>query len=190
MLQNYAFWSTFFAWNHNTEEMKFKMFGPVCMNILLVDFPPIQARRSWMPSRQRLRLHRPAPPHGAGLVHLLDIILPATSLVTMVTSSLVTRLLLAALHHLPSQHSPAVANQSGMLTMIVLELEGKQKQNSKETCERFHSLLLLFAPHSQTWEKFVDYRFSVNSGKCAVNWIPCAIKFQRICNFFKLSLAC
>ena len=81
-----------------------------------------------MPSRQRLRLHRPASPHGAGLVHLLDIILPATSLVTMVTSSLVARLLLAALHHLPSQHSPAVANQSGMLTMIVLDLEGKQRK--------------------------------------------------------------
>ena len=60
----------------------------------------------------------------------------------------------------------------------------KQKQNSKETCERFHSLLLLFAPHSQTWEKLVDFRFSVNSGKCAVKWIPRAGKFQQVCNFW------
>ena len=27
-------------------KMEFEMFRPVCMNILLVDFPPIQARRS------------------------------------------------------------------------------------------------------------------------------------------------
>ena len=100
-----------------------------------------------MPSRQRLRLHRPAPPHGAPLDHLLDIILPATSLVTMVTSSLVTRLLLAALHHLPSQHSPAVANQSGMLTMIVLENKNKiQKKPVNGFTPSFSCSLLTHRP--------------------------------------------
>ena len=173
LLEKYAVWSTFLAWNQNTEDMTFKMFGPVCMNILLVDFPPIEARRSWMPSRQRLRLHRPAPPHGAPIDHLLDIILPATSLVTMVTSSLVTRLLLAALHHLPSQHSTAVANQSGSWQWSSLIM----KENQKKLLKR--NLWTVSLPPSPVLSSLTDLR--------EIRWLQIFCQFWCCC---ELNSAC